>query len=115
MRSPGFSAPKGPNIPAQGIALGSNQGERLALQGNAVKHFSTDVVCVALALPVIHVRKNACHGLEATASEESETGHPGSHSRTKNTGIASATQEKCPCQKAAQNASQRYLKGRNNL
>ncbi len=38
-RSPVLSAPKGPNISAQGNALSRCQGKNLALKGNAVKHF----------------------------------------------------------------------------
>jgi hypothetical protein len=54
------------------------------LLGNAVKHFSTDFVRAALALPVV------CHPI---------TGY--------DTGKASATQDIYFCQKAAENASQR--------
>ena len=90
---------------SEGVALGTYQGDGLALKGqnnfvscfafvspfsgNAVKHFSTDFVRVALALPVV------CHPI---------TGY--------DTGKASATQDKYFCQKAAQNAPQRSLSGR---
>jgi len=42
-----------------------------------------------------------------------EARHPGSRSPLKNTGMASATQDKCSCQKTAQSASRRCLQGMN--
>ena len=49
-RSPVFSAPKGPNIPAQGIALGLYQGDGLALKGRNRQMFRPFRACVDAGL-----------------------------------------------------------------